>query len=439
MTVSELYTEAVDLLQKLVRVPSFSREEGATAEMLERWLREKLSVASADGCADEHTEGCTDGCAADHTDDCMAKVHRTGNNVWAKNLHFDPTKPTILLCSHHDTVRPTAGYTRDPFDGAIEGAMSEALEGVLEGALGGTIDEGRLWGLGSNDAGASVVSLAAAFRHFYERNDLKYNLLLALVAEEEISGPGGLRSVLPELGLGADCYDADDSTCPKSDDLTTCGHTKTGDVAVPSGFDADNFAIVGEPTKLNMAIAERGLMVLDCTAHGRSGHAARDEGENAIYLAIKDIEWFRTFRFPRTSPLFGDVKMSVTMISAGTAHNVVPAECRFTVDVRVNEQYTNEEVLSIVRQHVTCDVEPRSMHLRPSSISPDHPIVVAGKSLGITTFGSPTTSDQVVLDIPSAKIGPGDSARSHAADEYVELAEIKQGIDLYIRLLEKLV
>ncbi len=359
---SELYNDAIALLRELIRIPSFSREEGETADLIAKWLAGK-------GFGD---------------------VRRNGNNVWVRNIHFDTAKPTILLCSHHDTVRPSEAWTRDPFDPAIEDKDGEA----------------RLYGLGSNDAGASAVSMAATFRYYYDRKDLKYNLILALVGEEEISGSGGVRSILPELRLGDNPAD---------------------------------FAIVGEPTGMNLAIAEKGLMVLDCTAKGRAGHAARDEGDNAIYHAIKDIEWFRNYRFPRKSPLFGDVRMNVTMISAGTQHNVVPAECHFTVDCRVTEQYTNEEVLEIVRQHVACSVTPRSLHLRSSSISPDHPVVQAGKALGLSTFGSPTTSDQVALTaVPSVKVGPGQSARSHSADEYVELTEIGQGIELYIKLLEKI-
>jgi acetylornithine deacetylase len=357
----ELYEDAVALLRELIRTSSPSREEEGTAQIIEQWL----SGAGFEG------------------------VCRHGNNMWISNLHFDRSRPTILLCSHHDTVRPSEAWTRDPFDPAVEKS-----------------DDGeRLYGLGSNDAGASAVSMAAAFRYFYNCNDLKYNLILALVAEEEISGPGGVRSILPllEFGRGAD------------------------------------FAIVGEPTGMQLAIAERGLMVLDCTAKGRAGHAARDEGDNAIYHAIKDIEWFRDYRFPRKSPLFGEVKMSVTMISAGVGHNVVPAECRFVVDCRVTEQYTNEEVLETVRQNVTSNVTPRSLHLRSSSIPLEHPIVRAGISLGMNTFGSPTTSDQVALTaVPSVKIGPGQSARSHSGDEYIELSEIEQGIDMYIKLLDKI-
>lgn len=344
-----LYQDAVELLKAMIRIPSLSREEAGTADLLAKFLAER-----------------------------GVEVHRKKNNVWAFNKYYDPAKPTVLLNSHHDTVKPNSAYTRDPFEPSVEGD--------------------RLYGLGSNDAGASGVSLIAAFLHYNDRSDLKYNLCVAITAEEENSGHDGLECVIPELG-------------------------------------PLEFAVVGEPTLMQLAIAERGLMVLDCTAHGRAGHAAREEGDNAIYKAMKDIEWFRTFRFPKVSDLFGAVKMSVTIISAGTQHNVVPAECRFTVDVRVTDRYTNEEVLDIIRQHVSCEVQARSTRLRPSSISPDHPIVRAGMALGRTTYGSPTTSDQALLDIPSLKLGVGDSARSHSADEFVHLSEIREGIDLYIKML----
>lgn len=353
MKPENLYEGAVDLLRALIAVPSFSREEAGTADVLAGFLEDR-------GVA----------------------VHRRGNNVWAFNRHYDPGRPTVLLNSHHDTVRPNPGYTRDPFTP--------------------TVEDGRLFGLGSNDAGGSAVSLLAAFLHFYGAEDLKYNLCAAITAEEEVTGRDGLESVLPELGGIA-------------------------------------FAVVGEPTGMRMAVAERGLMVLDCTAVGRAGHAARSEGVNAIYEALPDIEWFRNYRFPERSELFGDVRMSVTVIQAGSQHNVVPAECRFTVDVRVTDRYTLEEVLEVVRAHVRCRVEPRSLRLRPSRIALDHPLVRAGLSLGLTTFGSPTTSDQTLLSVPSVKMGPGDSARSHGADEYIGLDEVREAIPLYIRLLEKLI
>ncbi len=340
----------IELLEQLIGTPSYSRQEEQTAELLAGFL-------SRAG---------------------VREVHRSGNNVWAYNREFDPQRPTILLNSHHDTVKPNSGWSRDPFIP--------------------TIEEGRLYGLGSNDAGASVVSLTAAFLHFYEAEDLKYNLLLALTGEEEVSGQNGIESILPEIG-------------------------------------PLDFAIVGEPTGLHLAIAERGLMVLDCVAHGKPGHAARDEGDNAIYRAMEDIEWFRTYRFPKESALFGGVKMSVTIVSAGTQHNVVPAECRFTVDVRVTDRYTNEEVMAIVREHVRSDVFPRSTRLKPSSIDASHPIVAAGMTLGRQTFGSPTMSDQALLSVPSLKVGPGESARSHTADEFVYLKEVEEGIAQYIALL----
>lgn len=353
MDQEKLYSDAVDLLKKLIATPSVSRSEDATADIIENFL-------AAQG---------------------VKNINRLHNNVWAVNEDFDPSKSTILLNSHHDTVSPNGGYTRDPFSADVE--------------------DGRLYGLGSNDAGASVVSLIAAFLWFYKHKGLKYNLCLAITAEEEVSGKNGIESVLPHLGRL-------------------------------------DFAIVGEPTGMDMAIAERGLIVLDCLAKGVSGHAARDEGDNAIYRALSDIEWFRDYRFPKKSELFGEVKMSVTIINAGTQHNVVPAECRFTVDVRVTDCYTNQEVVDIIRENVKCEVTPRSLRLTPSYMPPEHPLVKAGLELGRRTYGSPTTSDQALLSIPSLKIGPGDSARSHTADEYIELAEIREGISIYIELLSRI-
>ena len=351
--ITTLQTQAIRLLQQLIKIPSFSKEENRTADLIENFLTE---------------HGVT--------------IRRKLNNVWARNKYFDDKKPTILLNSHHDTVKPNSGYIRDPFDGIIE--------------------DGKLYGLGSNDAGGCLVSLIHVFLYFHDRQDLKYNFCLATTAEEEISGMNGLELIIPELG--------------KLD-----------------------FGIVGEPTQMQLAVAERGLMVLDCTANGRAGHAAREEGENAIYNALPDVGWFRTYRFPKESEEFGPVKMSVTIINAGSQHNVVPANCTFTVDVRVTDAYRNEEVLEIIREHVSCDVRPRSVRLKPSKIDKQHPIVQAGVALGRTTYGSPTTSDQSLLDIPSLKIGPGNSARSHTADEFVYVEEIKEGIALYIKMLEQII
>ncbi|MHB8207233.1 M20 family metallo-hydrolase [Mucilaginibacter sp.] len=348
-----LFQQAVKLLQELISIPSFSKEEDKTADTIQEFMK---------------GHGIT--------------MHRKLNNLWAWNKHFDPAKPTILLNSHHDTVKPNSGYTRDPYDAKIE--------------------DGKLYGLGSNDAGGCLVSLIATFLYFYNKEDLKYNFCLATTAEEEISGINGLELIIPELGQL-------------------------------------DFGIVGEPTLMQLAIAERGLMVLDCTAHGKAGHAAREEGENAIYNALADIEWFMSFRFPKESEVFGPIKMSVTIINAGSQHNVVPASCVFTVDVRVTDAYRNEEVLEIIRQHVKCDVKPRSIRLKPSSIDKEHPIVQVGIALGRTTYGSPTTSDQSLLDIQSIKVGPGDSARSHTADEFVYVDEIREGIELYVKMLEQLV
>lgn len=353
MDIQTLYTDAVALLKQLVATPSFSKAEQQTASLLCQFIGLHHIAHS-----------------------------RAANNVWALNKYADENKPTILLNSHHDTVKPNPAYTRDPFSPAEQ--------------------DGKLYGLGSNDAGGCVVSLLAAFRYFYERQDLKYNLAIALTAEEEISGPGGIESILPLL--------------PKID-----------------------FAIVGEPTLTDLAIAEKGLLVLDCTAQGKAGHAAREEGDNAIYKAIKDIEWFRTFRFPKKSEMLGEVKMSVTMIQAGEQHNVVPANCQFTVDVRVTDAYANEEILEVINHHVQSEAKPRSLRMRSSSIDKGHPLVQAGLRLGKKLYGSPTTSDQALIPAASVKVGPGDSARSHSADEFIYLDEIREGIKTYIGLLEAVV
>ncbi|MBS1977511.1 MAG: M20 family metallo-hydrolase [Bacteroidetes bacterium] len=350
--ISRLTDKAVELLKQLITTPSFSKEEQRTALLIESFLK-------AEGI----------------------QAHRSGNNIWAVNHHYDPKRPTLLLNSHHDTVRPNPGYTRDPFNPAVEGDT--------------------LFGLGSNDAGGPLVSLISAFIYFYSKENLPVNLVLAATAEEEISGTNGIESIFKLL--------------PKID-----------------------YAIVGEPTKMEAAIAEKGLLVLDCVAHGKAGHAARNEGDNAIYNAIKDIEWFRTYEFPKVSERLGMIKMSVTIIQAGQAHNQVPAECRFTVDIRVTEQYTLEEVLDIVLKNIRSTVTPRSLRIRPSGISPDHPLVAAAVKCGLKQYGSPTTSDQALIPVPSIKIGPGDSARSHSADEYIRISEVRDGIRGYIQLIEAL-
>jgi len=348
-----LHNNAIDLLKKLVATPSFSKEENNTAALLKKFI-------------ESHN----------------IQAENFLNNVLARNKYFDESRPTILLNSHHDTVKPNKGYTLDPFSPVEK--------------------EGKLFGLGSNDAGGPLVSLIAVFLHYYEMKGLKYNLILAATAEEEISGHNGIEALLPKLG--------------KID-----------------------FAIVGEPTKMQMAVAERGLMVLDCISHGIAGHAAREEGENAIYKAAKDIEWFQSYRFDKVSDLLGPVKMSVTVIDTDNkAHNVVPSQCRFVVDTRINELYTFEEVLTVIKSNVKSDVQPRSTRLKSSSIALDHPLVKAGIRLGKNYYGSPTTSDKALMNFPALKIGPGDSARSHTADEYIYTDEIREGIDLYIQLLNQL-
>ena len=350
---TNLTDDALALLKRLIATPSFSREEDQTAALIEEFFRAR-----------------------------QIPSQRLKNNVWAQNRHFDPAKPTLLLNSHHDTVRPNTSYTLDPFS-PIE-------------------RDDKLFGLGSNDAGGCLVSLLGTFAHFYDRPGLTHNIVMAATAEEEISGRDGLELLLPELP-------------PIS------------------------FAIVGEPTEMQLAIAEKGLLVLDCTAQGVSGHAARDEGENAIYNAIRDINWLTTYQFPKVSPTLGPIKLSVTMIHAGTQHNVVPDTCTFTIDVRVTEQYTLEEVIDTIRANIRAYIKPRSIRLKPSSIPVDHPIVRAGLALGRHTYGSPTTSDQAVLNCPSLKCGPGLSARSHSADEFIYLREIGEGIEGYIQMLEQVV
>ena len=356
-----LQQEAIKLLKELIATPSFSKQEDQTAGIISRYLAEKKIYTS-----------------------------RLGNNVFSFNQHFDAAKPTILLNSHHDTVKPNSAYSKDPFKAIIENE--------------------KLYGLGSNDAGGALVSLIAAFVHFYDHPGLKYNLALAATAEEEISGSGGIEMILnspyfkePLKGKQIDC------------------------------------AIVGEPTQLQLAVAERGLMVLDNVAVGKAGHAARNEGENAIYKALKDIDWYKNHQFEKVSGLLGPVQMSITGIETeNKAHNVVPDKCHFIADIRVNEHYSLEEILNVVRKNVQCQVEPRSLRMRSSTIPAEHPLVKAGLSLGKKTYGSPTTSDKALMPFPALKAGPGDSARSHTADEFIYLQEINDGVEFYIELLKKL-
>ena len=346
----ELFLDAINLLKQLIATPSFSKEENGTADLLEKFLQQK-----------------------------NIQVNRYLNNVWATNKYFDQHKITLLLNSHHDTVKPNNGYTLDPF-GAIE-------------------KDGKLYGLGSNDAGGALVSLLSTFVYFYEA-DLPFNIIFAGTAEEEISGKNGVEILLDHL--------------PEID----C-------------------AIVGEPTLLNMAVAEKGLLVLDCIAHGKAGHAARDEGLNALYIAMKDIQWLSTYQFPKVSSLLGPVHIAVTSINTvNKTHNIVPAECSFLIDIRVNELYSFEEVIATIKENISSEIQPRSIRLKSSFINNDHPLVLAGNKLGISAYGSPTCSDMALMDFPALKMGPGDSARSHIADEYIYVNEIKEGIKAYIQLLQ---
>ncbi|MEM8584514.1 MAG: acetylglutamate kinase [Bacteroidota bacterium] len=344
---------ALDLLRSLIATPSFSKQEDRTAEILCQYLA-----------------------------DAGIPFHRQGNNVWSKSKHFNPDLPTVLLNSHHDTVKPANGYTRDPFEPTVEGD--------------------RLYGLGSNDAGASLVGLLVVFMQLYNNANLPFNLIWAGTAEEEISGPNGIASILPKL--------------PKID-----------------------FAIVGEPTQMRMAIAERGLMVIDAIAHGQSGHAARNEGDNAIYKAMSDIRWIEQYRFDKVSPLLGPPKMTVSQIQAGTQHNVVPDQCSFVIDVRSNEDYDNPALLKLLKANLQSELKPRSLRLQSSGIDINHPAVQCGIEMGLEYYGSPTLSDQALLgDIPSIKMGIGKSARSHTADEYVLISELEEGMEIYKKFLSRI-
>lgn len=345
-----LTQEAISLLEALIETPSFSSEEDQTALLIENWFTQN-----------------------------DIPFERENNNVWAFNKYFDKNKPTLLLNSHHDTVKPNQGYTNDPFKAFVE--------------------DGKLFGLGSNDAGGCLVSLLATFVHFYSNENLPYNIVIVASAEEESSGKNGLNSVLkhlPEL----DC------------------------------------AIVGEPTLMQLAVAEKGLLVLDVVVKGTASHAAHNNPDNPIYNAISVIEWFNTYEFEKVSDILGPVKMTVTQINAGKQHNVVPSQCDLVVDIRVNDCYNNSEILEIVRNHISAEVNPRSMHLNASSIPVNHGLVKAGIALGRTTYGSPTLSDQSVLSCQSLKLGPGETLRSHSANEFIYVSEIEVGVALYIKILE---
>lgn len=347
------FQDAKKLLGQLIACPSLSREEGGTALIIERFFKSKNIPAN-----------------------------RLHNNIWASNLLFDPNKPSILLNSHHDTVKANASWTLDPFSA--------------------TEVDGKLMGLGSNDAGASLVCLISTFCYFYEAQ-LPFNLVIAATGEEEISGVNGIESLLNS-----------------------------------NEFPKISWAIIGEPTDCQLAIAEKGLMVIDAVSKGKSGHAAREEGINAIESAIEDISKINAFKFAKISALLGPVKTTVTVINAGKQHNVIPEICEFSIDCRVNECYTLEEILETLQKLVKAELKPRSLRLKPSKIDSEHPIVQAAEKLGIQTFGSPTLSDQALLHCPSVKIGPGHSGRSHTADEYILLDELKQGIQTYQTLIKQL-
>tara|TARA_R110001592_G_scaffold361474_1_gene672194 strand:+ start:895 stop:1962 length:1068 start_codon:yes stop_codon:yes gene_type:complete len=350
MDQQKLTEKAIALLQELISIQSFSSEEDKTADAIEAWFN--------------------------HFD---ILFKREKNNVYAFNKYYDESKPLLLLNSHHDTVKPNSAYTKDPFLPHIE--------------------DGKLFGLGSNDAGGCLVSLIATFTHFYAQENLSHNIVIVASAEEESSGPNGLNSMLLIL--------------PKID-----------------------VAIVGEPTLMNLAIAEKGLVVFEGKVSGTPSHAAHPNDNNAIYNTIEVLQWFKDYKFPKVSEVLGEVKLTVTQISAGNQHNVVPGHVDLVIDVRVNDCYSNKEIADILTAEAPCEVKPRSLRLNSSSINKDHPLVESGLALGKSSYGSPTLSDQAALYCQSLKLGPGDSTRSHSADEFIYVAEIEEGIDLYIKILQ---
>lgn len=350
MEQTALTEKAIELLKELISIQSFSSEEDKTADAIENWFK------SFD-----------------------IPFQRKINNVFAVNEHFDESKPTLLLNSHHDTVHPNSAYTKDPFHPHIE--------------------DGKLYGLGSNDAGGALVSLLATFVHFYGAENLNHNILMVASMEEESAGPNSLRGLLTDL--------------PKID-----------------------VAIVGEPTLLDLAIAEKGLIVFDAVVKGAPSHAAHPNDDNSIYNTIEVLKWFKNYKFEKVSEVLGEVKLTVTQINAGSQHNVVPAQVDLVIDVRVNDKYTNAEIAEILKKEAPCELKERSLRLNSSAIAKNHPLVKSGIALGRKTYGSPTLSDQAALTCQSLKLGPGDSTRSHSADEFIYVHEIEEGIDLYIKILE---
>lgn len=352
MTSNTTLQKVIQLLKVLITTQSYSKQEENAAQVIRDFFQQ---------------EG--------------VKLHTRMNNTWAFNQHYDANKPTLLLNSHIDTVKASTHWTKDPFQP--------------------TIEDGKLYGLGSNDAGGALVTLIGAFLHFYHQEDLAFNLCIAATAEEEISGKNGIASI--------------------SDITEQC-----------------EAAIVGEPTEMLMATAERGLMVIDATVEGISGHAARDTGVNAIYKAIEDIHWFKTHQLKKQCPVLGPTKMTVTVIEAGNQHNVVPDICKYVIDVRTTAAYDYDELIDFMSQHVHATLQPRSTRLKPSIIDDQHPLVLAAHKLSIETFGSATLSDQALLKIPSVKMGPGKSERSHTADEFIFIKEIEQAYFTYIQLIESI-
>jgi len=352
MDCSKQAKDSLDLLKQIIAIPSFSKHEDILSDFFFDYIKTKGFSAQ-----------------------------RKGNNIWIHNKFFSSELPTILLNSHIDTVKPNNAWTIDPFVSVIK--------------------DDKLYGLGSNDAGASLVCLFSVFQFFYDKKDLAFNLIFSATAEEEISGEHGIQSILPDLGN-------------------------------------INVGIIGEPTNMKMAVAEKGLIVLDCYSYGKSSHAAHTQQDNAILNCLEDLQWFKNYMFKKESSLLGNTRASVTLINAGTQHNVVPDICHFVVDVRVNDKYTNQEIVDIIKDSVKSEVVERSLRLNSSSISLDNLLVIKGKNLGLDLFGSHTLSDQALLKFPTIKIGPGDSLRSHTTDEYIYIEEIEQGIQTYINLLNGL-